>query len=149
MGTRSITTVTSSWHNGEPQVNATIYRHWDGYIAGGHGEWLAEFLADAVVTNGRQDKQKHYNGPGELASAIVEALRADDHNPNLVPAGSIMGQEYEYQVHVDYGLDGGRVSLRVFDGPMTAFGGGSENCNNLVFSGTVAEFAAFVAKEAT
>ncbi len=144
MGTRSITTVTSCWDGQEPEVNATIYRHWDGYINGGHGEWLADFLADAVVTNGRQDKPKHFNGPGRLASGIVAALLKYGYDPDLVPAGSVMGQEFEYHIHVDYGMSGGQVSIRVFDGPMTFFGSGGEDCNNEIFSGTVTEFQSFV-----
>jgi len=146
MGTRSITTVTHKWDNDEPRVDATIYRHWDGYPTC-HGRWLADFLRDAVVTNGKVDEPKHFNGPGRLAAGICAQLQADEHDPDLVEAGAVMGQEYEYRVHVDYGMSGGKVSVTVFDGPMTMFGGGGEDCNNQIFSGTVKEFEAFIQSE--
>lgn len=146
MGTRSITVVTSSWDGSEKEPCATIYRHWDGYLEG-HGQWLSDFLSDVTVTNGAVDKPKHYNGPGRLACGIVSALEADEHNPDLVPHGSVMGQEFEYHVHCDYGMDGGTLTVTVFDGPMTAFGMGGEDCNNQIFSGTPSEFAEFLTKE--
>ena len=147
MGTRSVTVITSKWDSHQEKThNATIYRHWDGYPTG-HGRWLADFLSDVVVTNGRVDKPKHFNGAGRLASGLVGALDADDHDPGLVPEDSVMGQEYEYHIHCDYGMDGGTLTVTVFDGPMTMFGGGGEDCTNEVFSGTVAEFGQFISKE--
>lgn len=154
MGTRSITVVTQAWegneedpdHKAEPDHIATIYRHWDGYLTG-HGQWLAAFLKDAVVTNGKklgEDGSKNFNGPGRLASGIVAAMVDDDLDPDLMEQGSVCGQEYEYRVHVEYGMSGGSISVRVLDGPMTAFGCGGEDCSNEVFSGTVEEFGAFV-----
>lgn len=147
MGTRSLTVVTSSWNGDDkPRHCATIYRHWDGYPSG-HGRWLADFLKEAVVTNGKDDKPKHYNGPGRLAAGITAALQADGHDPDLMDKGVVMGQEYEYHIHCDYGTGGGELSVSVLDGPMTLFGGGGEDCTNKVFTGTVAEFEQFIVKE--
>jgi len=138
-----MTVVTHDWDGGDIQHNATIYRHWDGYL-GGHGRWLADFLKEVVVTNGEHGKLNHFNGPGRLASGIVSALQIDGHNPDLMDQGSVVGQEYEYRVHVNYGNAGGEIGVQVLDGPMTFFGGGGEECTNEVFSGTVDEFNAFV-----
>lgn len=145
MGTRSITVVTSEWDGQDVEHAATIYRHWDGYYSG-QGRWLADFLKDITVTNGEDGKANHFNGPGRLASGIVAALQTDGHNPDLIPQDSVIGQEYEYRVHVKYGNEGGEIVVRVLDGPMTMFGMGGENCTNEVFSGTVEEFDAFIKK---
>ncbi len=147
MGTRSITVVTSDWDGGKVEHNATIYRHWDGYLDG-QGQWLADFLKDVVVTNGEEGKLNHFNGPGRLASGIVAALQTDGHNPDLMDQGSVCGQEFEYRVHVNYGRDGGKILVSVLDGPMTMFGGGGEECTNEVFKGTVEQFGAFITSAA-
>lgn len=147
MGTRSVTVVTSQWDAKDPvEHNATIYRHWDGYLDG-HGRWLADFLEDVVVTNGQIDGVKNFNGPGRLACGIVAAMQEDDLNPDLMKQGVVCGQEFEYQVHVKYGSEGGEIGIRVLDGPMTAFGMGGEECGNEIFNGTVKEFDEFI-KEA-
>ena len=143
MGTRSLTTITSSWDSTKLELHATIYRHWDGYLSV-HGKWLADFLADTTVTSGKRDVPKHYNGPGRLASAIVSQLQTDGHDPDLVPANSIMGQEFAYNIHCNYGMNGGSLTVSVSDGPMTMFGAGGEDCNNTIFSGTVPEFTEFI-----
>ncbi len=144
MGTRSITVVTHKWSE-ETGVehNATIYRHWDGYLSG-HGRWLADFLEDAAVTNGKIDGAKNFNGPGRLASGIVAAMVEDALDPDLMDEGTVCGQEFEYHVHVDYGAKGGRISVKVLEGPMTMFGGGGESCTKEAFNGTVEEFNAFI-----
>ncbi len=144
MGTRSITVVTHDW-DGDVQHDATIYRHWDGYPSG-HGRWLADFLQDAVITNGRIDGAKNFNGPGRLASGIVHAMVNDELDPDLMDEGSVCGQEYEYRIHCKYGMSGGELSVRVLDGPMTMFGAGGEECTNEVFKGTVEQFGAFISE---
>ncbi len=144
MGTRSITVVTSQWDvKDDVMHNATIYRHWDGYLDG-HGRWLANFLEDAVVTNGQIDGAKNFNGPGRLASGIVAAMQEAGQNPDLMKQGAVCGQEFEYHVHVMYGDKGGEVTIRVLDGPITMFGGGGEECTTEIFSGTVKEFDIFI-----
>ncbi len=152
MGTRSLTVVTHEWIDdklGDIEHDATIYRHWDGYLDG-HGRWLADFLQDAVVTNGKIDGVKNFNGPGRLASGIVAAMQTDELDPDLMPQGTICGQEYTYCIHVKYGFSGGELTVRILDGPMTAFGMGGEKCDNEVFTGTVEQFDAFIkAAEAT
>ena len=151
MSTRSITEIRSSWTPEDDkswETLATIYRHSDGYLEG-HGRWLCDFLSNIKVTNGRVNGswRKYANGPGELASAIVSAMTEEDLHPSLEPAGAIMGQEYHYQINVAFSIDGGEVSITVFDGPVTFFGSGGEDCTNQIFCGSVQEFSEFITPE--
>jgi hypothetical protein len=147
MGTRSITTIRSSWdEESELETHAVIYRHWDGYLEG-HGEWLLEFLQGARVVNGKRGDEgpMTFNGPGRLAAGIVSKLLLDGHEPDLRHEHGDCGQEFEYVVDVqNYGQDKAVILVTVFDGPVTAFGMGGEKCNNKIFSGTVEEYAAFL-----
>ena len=145
MSTRSITTVRSRWDEGEWKTNAVVYRHHDGYLSG-HGEWLHEFLDGLEVVNGipGNPPPRYANGPGRLAAQLVAKLNEDGHEPDLCPDDGPRGQEFHYQVDVQFGANGGTVSVTVFDGPMTAFGGGGERCTNQVFQGSVAEYGEFL-----
>ena len=148
MGTRSITEVKSGWNGGAQETNAIIYRHWDGYLSG-HGEWLYNFLKDLEVINGipGNPPPRYANGPGRLAAMMVSELQNDGHNPDLLPDGTDCGQEYHYLVSVNFGRDGGMVTVTVFDGPMTFFGHGGEKCKNQIFDGTVEQFGKFLAED--
>lgn len=145
MGTRAITIVRSKWGDNEYETHANIYRHWDGYLDG-HGQWLFDFLDGLEVINGipGDPPPRYANGPGRLAAMMVSQLQADKYEPDLRPDAGAMGQEYHYQVDVDFGADGGTVTVTVFDGPMTAFGGGGDKCTNQIFSGSVAEYGKFL-----
>jgi len=155
VSTRSITTVRSKWTDGEEnepyewEIYATIYVHVDGYLSG-VGKWLYDFLNGLVVVNGiRVDGNmpgRYANGPGRMAAHLVTAMQMGGMNPNLVPYESTMGQEYHYQINVVYGRTGGSVSITVFDGPMTLFGDGGDECTNLIFTGSVMEFGMFLDK---
>jgi hypothetical protein len=57
------------------------------------------------------------------------------------------GQEYHYLIDVDFGMNGGKILFTVFDGPMTAFGGGGEKCKNQIFQGSVTEFGEFLIEQ--
>lgn len=150
MGTRSVTTVRSRWGNtGDFEMHATVYRHYDGYLRG-HGAWLAHFLENIKVMNGKGgdwDETRHVNGPGRLAARLVIALDEDGHDPDLMPHDTDCGQEYHYQISVDFGMNGGDISVAVFDGPMTFFGDGGDECVNKIFEGNVYEYGAFISKE--
>lgn len=141
MSTRSITSIRSRWDEGDYRTHAVVYRHRDGYLEG-HGRWLHAFLGGLQVVNGiGQDMPKRYaNGPGRLASQLVAELQRDGHSPDLIGDVDDVGQEFHYQPDVQYGEDGGMVSVTVFDGPVTFFGLGGEDCTNQIFTGTVAEY---------
>lgn len=149
MGTRSLTIVRSQWEKGDDGIenpiehHGTIYVHWDGYLSG-HGRWLADWLDGVVVTNGELGEAKHYNGPGRLCTGMISDMHVDGKNPDLVKEGSICGQEYEYEIFVDYGMGGGTITVIVRDGPVTFFGMGGEDCANEVFRGSVEEYRQFI-----
>ncbi len=155
MSTRSITTVRSKWtdetedNSHEWRTLVDIYVHYDGYLDG-MGRWLYKFLDGLHIVNGIKvgDGElmpvRFANGPGRLAAQMITAMSHDSLNPEMAPLGSNMGQEFHYQIDVLYGLQGGEVSLSVYDGPMTFFGYGGEQCTNLIFSGTVSEFGQFL-----
>lgn len=139
MATRSITSVTSNWEDkDEVSHHVTIYRHFDGYPSN-QGMFLADILDSVVISNGREDHV--LNGPGELASYIVSKMFDAGHNPHLVEKNSVMGQEYHYNIHVQYGRDGGTIEVRAMTGPMTFFGGGGEHCTEEEFRGSVVDFS--------
>lgn len=149
MGTRSITTIMSRWgEQDEFRHNASIYRHWDGYITG-HGKDLYNYIKDLQIVNGisADMDSKCINGPGRLAAYLVRQMGVDGHDPDLVPEGSDMGQEFHYVLEVTYGMFGGKVGVRVLDGPVTFFGTGGDECTNIVFEGSIEEFGEFVEAE--
>lgn len=151
MSTRSLTVVRSRWNSkGAFETHANIYRHHDGYLEG-HGQWLFDFLNGLVVVNGisGQMPKRYANGPGRLAAQLVAQLHAAGHEPDLNTSDGPCGQEYHYQIDVEFGLDFSRkeypVSVTVFDGPMTAFGAGGNDCTNKIFEGSVEEYGKFLA----
>jgi len=152
MGTRSLTVVQQRWDTKKKfRPLVTIYRHWDGNPEG-HGLDVANFLDGLSIVNGAQPG-KCANGPGRLACQLIAYLQSEGHDPDIVPAKSIMGQEYEYHIFCDMSMQPRRrILVHVFDGPTTAFGMGGENCTNLIFKGTVPQYVEWinglVAKEA-
>lgn len=151
MGTRCITEIRSRWEDEtEHRTLAIVYRHWDGYLAG-HGRWLHKFLDGLSVVNGIGSNMpaRFANGPGRVAAMLVADLHKDGHDPSLEHHMPDMdyGQEYHYQVDISFGTNGGTVTVRVFDGPVTFFGLGGEECTHRVFEGTVSEYGRFLDME--
>ena len=146
MGTRCITVVRSRWESQDWTTNAVIYRHWDGYPES-HGQWLYDFLDGLAIVNGvgSDTPKKHANGPGRLAAQLVTRLQEDGHDPDILGCDvAEVGQEYEYRINVAYGNRGGTIELEVFDGPMTFFGVGGDQCTELLFKGTVEEWGTWL-----
>lgn len=146
MSTRSITTVKSRWEGKEWKTHAVIYRHSDGYLSG-HGAFLADFLQGLEVINGipMNPPPCYANGPGQLAAQLVWCLQMDGADPHLEShTDSTFGQEFHYEILVDFGPDGGDVTLVVYDGPVTFFGEGGDECTNEIFRGTVLDFLGFL-----
>lgn len=146
MSTRSITTVKSRWDDLEWKTLAVIYRHSDGYLSD-HGERLAGFLDGLEVVNGLtgDEPPKYVNGPGQLAARLISELWSNGIRVSLVSHNqSDFGQEFHYEILVQFGERGGNVFVKVYDGPMTCFGEGGDECNNEIFSGNVAEYVAFI-----
>mgnify|MGYP001227219304 CR=1 FL=1 len=75
MGTRSVTTI-----EGEDGPLLKIYKQYDGYVEGGLGEELVDFLRGRKVVNGytMQDKEdRAFNGLGCLAADVVAHLKSE------------------------------------------------------------------------
>lgn len=116
MGTRSETRIRSRWDDGEYQTHAHIFRHWDGYPED-HGKYLFDFLDGRSIVNGitGQEKKPFANGPGRVASQLVHQMQEDGHDPIL--ESQHRGQEFEYEVDIDFGMRGGVIAkIRVFNG---------------------------------
>lgn len=151
MGTRSITQIRSKWETTDVyKDHCVIYRHWDGYLEG-HGRYLYNFLKGINLVNGLTPGQKRrvVNGPGRLAAALTHDLHKDGHDPDIIGSVADVGQEFHYVIDVDYGISGGTIKITVFDGPMTAFGLGGDECTNKIFIGTIEDFGRFIGIDIT
>lgn len=75
MGTRSTTHV----YDEKDRHVITLYRQFDGYIEGGHGEELQKFLSDRKIVNGYTigdtEANKVSNGMNCLAAMLVSHFK--------------------------------------------------------------------------
>lgn len=96
MGTRSLTIIKDS---ADVEI-CVIYRQFDGYLEGGHGQDLAEFLADMRIVNGYQMEDKTgeaANGMSCLAAQIVRKLKDGIGGIYIYAAGTRdTGEDYTY-----------------------------------------------------
>lgn len=135
MGTRSVTHVADQ----EGHVYVSMYRQYDGYPQGGHGEELAKFLDGAVIGNGIgfNETRNFFNGVGDLACRLVAYFKRDAHDAGsfyLEPPNLESRQEYTYIVWADDGYDReGSVNIQVL--------GWS---GNPMFEGTIDEFVNWI-----
>lgn len=103
MGTQSITRVVDE----SGSVILAMYRHFDGYVEGGHGDDLKNFLKDIKVVNGLplNADDKFANGMGCLAAQLVAHFKAD-----AGPGGIYIyptdcdDEEYNYEVSLVDGV---------------------------------------------
>ena len=150
MGTRSITYIEDS----DGQRITAIYRQFDGYLEG-HGAELSAILSDGIATNGiSQRETRSFNGADDLAAHVITDLKRDGDDPAKNQAGNIyvmrpsardVGEEYVYTIRFDVA----GIIVKVSHVGMFMFGAGgqSENAHpDLLFNGTVAEFADHIAK---
>lgn len=105
MGTRSLTVI----KDGKEEI-VVIYRQFDGYPKGGHGEELSEILAPKgqpiPTVNGISDKGMCFNGGGCAAAWIVSKLKTDPGGIYLHPAGTRnCGEDYIYTVTFNEGKE--------------------------------------------
>src|SRR5687768_2511369 len=105
MGTRAVTNVVEK-NSTDGEHYVSLYRQFDGYPNGGHGEELAEFLTGARIGNGIGPKDgndpKFFNGVGDLAIRLVAHFKQDNLAGGfyLIPAGTDWGPDYVYTVEV-------------------------------------------------
>ena len=129
MGTRALTFV----YDADSQPFLNLYRQYDGYIEGGHGSELAEFLAGKKLVNGYgKESNDLANGMGCLAASLVAHFKETVGGFYIHSVSETQcGQDYEYHVYED------RVKVL---GPGSIFNPG---VNATLFEGTWAEFAKF------
>ena len=129
MGTRSLTFVYDA--DNQPLLN--LYRQYDGYIEGGHGSELAEFLAGKKLVNGfGKESTELANGMGCLAASLVAHFKETVGGFYIHSVTETdCGQDYEYHVYKD--------KVKVL-GPGSIFNPG---VNAALFEGSWAEFAKF------
>ena len=137
MGTRAITNVIDNAGN----VFVSMYRQYDGYPEGGHGEDLARWLKGAVIGNGirlgRDESINFFNGIGDLACRLITFFKEDSSEPGsfyMLPlAESGESEEFVYTVKCDdgYNAEGG-VRIRV------------ESYGNPIFTGTPEEMLVWI-----
>lgn len=143
MGTRSITNVVDE--SGAYYVS--LYRQYDGYPLGGHGEELAEFLQDAHIGNGigANIPAGFFNGVGDLACRLVAHFKdnaSDIGSFYLQPPSEDNREEFTYTVFASnpiYTLRDGKAP----DGQVTVL---VESYDKTLFQGTTEEFSVWVAK---
>ncbi len=99
MGTRALTFV----YDADRQPLLNLYRQYDGYIEGGHGSELAEFLAGKTLVNGFSKESKDQaNGMGCLAASLVANFKETVGGFYIHSVTETQcGQDYEYHVYED------------------------------------------------
>lgn len=135
MSTRSLTVIRSNEFGREQEI-CVLYGQFDGYIAGGHGQELGEFLSDFTIGNGaggsRSLENKYANGASCLAAQIIARFKTEIGNYYLYPAGTRdVGEEYIYLVTAGHGLP---IEIEVHDPS-------SVSTNKVIFSGTPEQLA--------
>ena len=104
MGTRCITRVVGE--NGS--VILAMYRQFDGYIEGGHGDDLKNFLKDIKVVNGLplNADDKFANGMGCLAAQLVTHFKTEQGGPGgiYIYPSDCPDEEYNYEVSLVDGV---------------------------------------------
>jgi len=104
MGTRSLTILKGRSN----EEIAVLYRQFDGYTKGGHGQELAEFLSGFEMVNGMTGDEgpKFANGPDCLAAQIIAHFKQQPGQFYLHPAGTRdIGEEYTYTVSCEVGQE--------------------------------------------
>ena len=123
MGTRSVTTI-----EGDDGPLMKIYRQYDGYVEGGLGEELIDFLRGRRVVNGysQQDKEdRAFTGLGCLAASIVAHLKDDIGNVYI----QAIDDDYEGAYNYFISEDDGRIRIRM------------EGYNGVLYDGFVDTFS--------
>jgi len=122
MGTRSVTTIEDE---GKPLLK--IYKQYDGYVEGGLGEELIDFLRVRRVVNGysmKDQEDRAFNGLGCLAASIVAHLKDGIGNVYI----QALDDDYEGAYNYFISEDGGRLYIR-----MEAYG-------RVLYNGAVDDF---------
>jgi hypothetical protein len=80
-----------------------IYQHFDGYIEGGVGEWLAEFL---YKFKQNLSTLSNFVDAGLLGAKLIKAFYSSEFkNPRLIPITNIFQSDYEYAYIITVSCD--------------------------------------------
>ena len=123
MGTRSVTTI-----EGEDGPLLKIYKQYDGYVEGGLGEELVDFLRGRKVVNGytMQDKEdRAFNGLGCLGADVVAHLKDGIGNVYI----QAIDDDYEGSYNYFISEDDGRIFIRM------------ESYDGIIYNGPVDDFS--------
>ena len=98
-----------------------IYQHFDGYVEGGVGEWLAKFLREFT----RNLESSTYADTGLLGAKLIKGFYASEFkNPRLIPIMALKDMfqndfEYAYIITTSYdsnhGINDKSIMLSVCD----------------------------------
>ena len=113
MGTRSVTTIEAPTGTGTAPL-LKIYTQYDGYVKGGLGEELIDFLRGRRVVEGysMQDKEdRAFNGLGCLAASIVAHLKDGIGNVYI----QALDDDYEGAYNYFISEDDGRIFIRMVE----------------------------------
>jgi len=128
------------------EVYVPLYRQFDGYPSGGHGQELAEWLEGAIVGNGISggETRHFFNGVGDLAARLVTFFKEDASEIGgfylVQPGSNDWGPDYIYTVKVVGGKgfdEEGTVSINItngYSGDMV-FEGSPEDVSTWILSG--------------
>ena len=124
MGTRSLTYVYDFDRAKGQNPFLCVYRQMDGYILGGHGEELSDFLVGIKLVNGISGGQSagaFANGMGCLAAQMVANFKKGIGGIYLMSPETVdAGQEYEYHLYSD-GIVVFEYETEIFNGSWEEF----------------------------
>jgi hypothetical protein len=111
-----------------------MYRQFDGYPSG-HGKELSDFLFDGELTNGIPlgSQVKLFNGMGCLAAQMVASFKKNSGGIYLFPVEKDQDAWQEYEYHI-------------FEDKVIVYSGQGKD-NNIIFSGSWADFAEFCSED--
>lgn len=110
MSTNATVTIFDEF-NDEPIC--TIYKHWDGYYAGGFGEDVRKFVSEFNVVNGIGAQEgKIANGMGCLAAQIIAHFKVSVGDVYMVPVGQ--REQYNYEIHYREAEEEDKDGIAVF-----------------------------------
>ena len=151
MGTRSLSRVFETYKDEKKNKQVKVqlvnmYRQYDGYPSG-HGTELADFLNSGKVVNGFgvNEQQRLFNGAGCLAAQMIAHFKDGVGGIYIEPITSNnCGQEYEYEVIVDY--DTKEITLKCIEFGYIDDKGNYRSGKRILFEGKPSEFEQFVEK---
>ncbi len=124
MGTRA--TITINDEGGKPLLR--LYKQFDGYIEGGLGEALVDFMKDRYVVNGytiSDEQNRAFAGMGCLGAQVVTHFKEKIGNLYI----QSLDEDYEGSYNYFISEDDGRIFIRM------------ESYDGIIYNGPVDDFS--------